>query len=203
MFSDGQKGIMMFPLNGAMFIPSLFVTPSVLAVAFIWRRKSETYPRFWWTVVVICFLLTASLTAEIMAAPLYGERRPSNPDAFPGGGLFAVLTMLLAGTCLVIPSFSVLIGLAFLSPRNLRITWRSVLIVLIVLYVVATSALIYNKQVRYIADYHRDRAKPKQSPFERFEDRRELPPSPRQQQQLQRLQEIIERRQERERNQPQ
>ena len=192
------------PLYGPMFIPSLLVTPSVLLVAYLVRKKrTESYPRFWWTAVVICFLLTAWFTAEVMAAPLYSERGPSNPDAFPGGGMFALLIVFLAGTCLVIPSFSVLIGLAFLPPRNLRIMRRSVLIVLIVLYVVATSMLVYNKHVRYMADYHQERAKPRQSPFERFEDRRDSPPSPRQQQQLQRLREIIERRQEREQNQRQ
>lgn len=193
----------MLPLEPIFFVPSLCVTPLVLAVAFIWRRKSETYPRFWWTAVVICMLLTAWFTAEVMAAPFYSERGPSNPDAFPGGGMFALLIVFLAGTCLVIPSFSVLIGLAFLSPRNLRITWKSAVFVLLVLYVVVTSMLIYSKHVRYMADYRQERAKPRQSPFERFEDRRDSPSSPRQQQQLQRLQEIIERRQEREQNQRQ
>jgi hypothetical protein len=192
----------MLPLEPIFIVPSLFVTPLVLTVAFIWRRSSETYPRFWWTSVVICLLLTAWFTTEVMAAPLYSERRPSNPDAFPGG-VFAVLTVFLAGTCLVIPSFSVLIGLACLSPRNLRITWRSVLFVLLMLYVVVTSMLVYNKHVRYMADYRQERAKPRRSPFERFEDRRDSPPSARQQQQLKRLQERIEQRQKQEQNQRQ
>src|SRR3972149_4805856 len=192
----------MLPLEPIFFIPSLIVTPLVVAVAFTWRRWSETYPRFWWTSVVICLLLTAWFTTEVIAAPLYSERRPSNPDAFPGG-VFAVLTVFLAGTCLVIPSFSVLIGLAFLPPRSLRITWRSVLFVLLVLYVVVTSMFIYSKHVEYMADYHQERAKTRQSPFERFEDRRDSPPSPRQQQQLKRLQERIEQRQEQEQHQRQ
>ncbi len=192
----------MLPLEPILFVPSLFVTPLVLAVAFIWRRKSETYPRFWWTAVVICLLLTAWFTTEVIAAPLYSERRPSNPDAF-SGGMFAALTVFLPGTCLAMPSFSILIGLAFLSPRNLPITWKSVVFALLMLYVVVTSMLIYNKHVRYLVDYHQERTKPRQSPFERFEDRRDSPPSPRQQQQLKRLREIIERRQEREKNQRQ
>jgi ABC-type transport system involved in multi-copper enzyme maturation permease subunit len=159
--------------------------------------------RFWWTAIVLCFVLTAWFTIEVITAPLYSERGPSNPDAFPGGGLFTLFFVFVLGTCLAIPSFSVLVGLVLLTPRNTMTRGRALLVLLVMLYVAACSIVIYNKHVKYLADYHQEKAKPRESPFERFEDRRDSPQSPRQQQQLQRLQEIIERRREREQNQRQ
>jgi hypothetical protein len=154
----------MFPLYEAMFVPSLFVTPLVLLVAYVWRSKSETYPRFWWTAVVICFLLTIFYTILVLSTPLYSQQdhSPDNTGGFgKGATLTAVLAYLFFAFCIVLPSFPTLLGLAFLTPRNLRIGGRSALTVLIALYVVVASVLIYNKHVIYMADYVQERTTPR------------------------------------------
>lgn len=161
-----------------MFVPSLFVTPLVLWVAYFWRKKSEAYPRFWWTAVVICLLLTIFYNILVLVTPLYSQQdhSPDNPGGFSGGGsLPAVLAILFFAFCIVFPSFPTLFGLAFLPPRNLRIGARSAIIALLALYVVVSAVLIYDKHVRYMEDYHRERAKPRQSRFERFKHLRESP----------------------------
>ena len=150
----------MFPLYEAMFVPSLIVAPLVLLVAYVWHRKSETYVWFWWTAVVICFLLTIFYTILALNTPLYSQQdhSPDNPGGFgKGATLPVVLGYLFFAFCIVFPSFPTLLGLAFLTPRNLRFGERSALTVLIALYVVVVSVLIYNKHVRYMADYRQTR----------------------------------------------
>jgi hypothetical protein len=150
----------MFPLYEQMFVPSLIVTPLVLLVAYVWRGKSETYPRFWWSAVVICFLLTIFYNILVLSTPFYSQQdhSPDNPGGFSGGAsLPAVLAVLFFAFCVVFPSFPTLFSLAFLPPRNLRTGGRSALTALIALYVVVASALIYNKHVRYMADYQQTR----------------------------------------------
>jgi hypothetical protein len=157
------------PLYGPMFIPSLFVTPFVLLVAYVLRTRTESYPRFWWTAVVVCFLLTMYFAIAVLAMPLWSEQdhSPDNPGGFGKGSTTRELVpVLFFKLFLVVPSFPTLLGLAFLPPRNLPSKRQSVLIVF---YVVVVSALIAQKHVRYMADYRRERAKPKQTPFERFE----------------------------------
>lgn len=167
----------MFPLYGPMFVSSLFVTPLVLAAAFVWRRR-ESYPRFWWTFVVACFVVTLCYTLYSLAMPLYSQQdhRPDNPGG-PGkwSSPPAMFTILFLITFVLIPSFPVLFGLAFLPPRNLKSSWRIALTVFTSLYVVLALALIYSKHLRYMADYRQERAKPSQSRFERFEHLRQAP----------------------------
>lgn len=164
------------PLYWRMFIPSLLVTPSVLVVAYLVRQKrTDRYPRFWWTAIVVCFLLTLYFTVVALMIPLWSQQdhRPDNPGGFgKGSTLRELIPFVLFQSFLVLPSFPTLLGLAFLPPRNL---WSKTRSVLIVLYVVTVSSIIAQKHVRYMADYHRERAKPRQSPFERFKHLRELP----------------------------
>jgi NADH:ubiquinone oxidoreductase subunit 5 (subunit L)/multisubunit Na+/H+ antiporter MnhA subunit len=199
--------MLLFLLDGVLFVPALFVTAAVLAVALFWRRMSESYRYFWWTVIVICFLLTFCYTVYALSIPFYSQQdhSPDNPGG-PGkwSSLPAVVTILFVVTCLLIPSFPTLFGLAFLPPRNWRISWRIALTALIALYVVVVSLLIYNKHVRYMEDYHQTRnmhllrkeqewrlqAPPKRPP--------PSPPSIRQQQQLQRLRKRIKQREKQE-----
>lgn len=168
----------LFLLDEVLYVPAVFVTAAVLAVAVFWRRTSESYRYFWWTVVVICLVLTFCCTVYALSIPFYSQQdhSPDNPGG-PGkwASLPAVLLILFGITCVIIPSFPTLFGLAFLPPRNLRISRRIALTALIVLYVIFVSLLIYDKHVRYMEDYHRERAKPRQSRFERFKHLRESP----------------------------
>lgn len=149
----------MFPLNGIMFIPSLIVVPLVLAMAYLSRRRSEAYPRFWWTAVVIYFLLTMSFTIVVLMTPLWSQQdhSPSNPGGFERWSTMPELVVLLfVTTCVIVPAFPTLLGLAFLPPRSLQSKKQSVLIVL---YVVIISAFIVQKHVRYMDDYYQTRQK--------------------------------------------
>ena len=144
----------MLPLEPIFFVPSLFITPVVLVFAYFWRRKSDNYSRVWWSAVAICVLLTALFTWQVISAPLYSERdhSPDNPGGF-SVGLFAVLIVFLAGTCVVIPAFPVLIGLALLPPSDLRRIARPLLIATCLIYVGVSTLLIVQKNMRYVSDY--------------------------------------------------
>jgi len=148
------------PLYGPMFIPSLFVTPLVLLVAYVVRTKRmESYPRFWWTAVVVCFLLTLYFTIVALMIPLWSQQdhSPDNPGGFGKGSTFReLIPIVFFQFFLVLPSFPTLLGLAFLPPRNLLSKKQ---LALIVLYVVTVSALIAQKHVRYVADYQQARQK--------------------------------------------
>jgi hypothetical protein len=170
--------MLLFLLDEILFVPAILVTAALLAVAFFWRRTGESYRYFWWTVVVACFVVTLCYTLYSLAMPLYSQQdhRPDNPGG-PGkwSSPPAMFTILFLITFVIIPSFPVLFGLALLPPRNLKSSWRIALTVFISLYVVLALALIYSKHVRYMADYRQERAKPRQSRFERFEHLRQAP----------------------------
>jgi hypothetical protein len=161
----------MLPLEWFLFIPSLFVAPAVLTAAYLWRKKSESYRRFWPAALAICFVLTALFTFQVLTIPYYSERNhsPDNPGGFSTGP-FEVIAVFLLQTCIVIPAFPMLLGLVSLPPRGRESKLRAVLVFL---YLVAISVLIVQKHVTYMADYRRERSKPKQTPFERFRHLRE------------------------------
>jgi Na+/melibiose symporter-like transporter len=170
--------MLLYVLDEILYVPALFVTAAVLAVALFWRSKSETYRSFWWTAVIFCLLVTFCYTVYALSVPFYSQQNHS-PDNPGGPGKFStlpsVLTILFLVTCVLIPSFSTLFGLAFLPPHDLRSSRRIAATALIALYVVLALLLVYNKHVRYMADYNRERAKPRQSRFERFKHLRQLP----------------------------
>jgi len=143
----------MLPLEAILFIPSLIVTPLVLAAAYFWRR-TESYRRGWQIAVVVSFLFVGLFTVQVLSTPMYSQRdgSPDNPGGF-SVGLFEVLAVYLVMTCLVIPAFPVLIGLAFLPPRNWQGKGRTFLILACLLYVGIASLLVIQKHVRYVADY--------------------------------------------------
>jgi hypothetical protein len=99
--------------------------------------------------------------------PLYSQRdhSPANPGGF-SAGLFELLGVYLFEAGLVIPAFPVLFGLALLPPRTMQSRWQSVFVVI---FLAVVSGLIVKKHLTYMADYQRERAKPSQTPFERFE----------------------------------
>lgn len=175
--------MLLFLLDGILYVPALFVTATMLAAALFLRRVSESYSYFWWTVIAICFVLTLCYTVYALSMPFYSQQghRPDNPGG-PGkwSSLPAVVTIMFFVTFLLIPSFPTLFVLAFLPPRNLSNRRRTASTVWIALYVVTMFLLIYNKHVRYMEDYHRERTKPRQSRFERFQHLRQAPPPQRQ-----------------------
>jgi hypothetical protein len=114
--------MLLFLLDEILYVPAWFVAAAVLAVAYFWRKVSESYRHFWWSVVAICFVLTLCYTVYALSIPFYSQQdhRPDNPGG-PGkwSTLPAVVTIMFFVTCLLIPSFPTLFGLAFLPPRNL------------------------------------------------------------------------------------
>ena len=190
--------MLLFLLDEILFLPAILVTAALIAIAFFWRRMSDTYRYFWWTVVIAGLLVTLCYTLYSLSIPMYSQQDHS-PDNPGGPGKWssppAVFTVLFLITFVLIPSFPTLFALACLPPRNLRSPWRILTPVLIALYVVIALTFIYSKHIRYMADYHQERAKQKQG---QFEQRRNSPLSPSQQQQQKRLQERIEQRQEQE-----
>jgi hypothetical protein len=162
----------MLPLEGILFIPSLLVTPLAVA-ALLFFRKRATYPTVWRNAVITCLILTALYAALTLSAPLYSERDkgPDNPGGF-SAGLWAVAGAFLFWTCVVIPSFPMLIALAFLPPTGRT---RLPLVVFSILVVSVLIALIVRKNSAYVADYRREQSIPRQSTFDRFKHLRTDP----------------------------
>jgi hypothetical protein len=158
----------MLPLEGFLLIPSLIVAALILAVAYYWRRRSASYATFWKAEVALSFLITLAYTMYVLAMPFYSQQdhSPRNPGGFAGPGPIGMIAILFVVICLILPAFPTLLGLAFLPPRTLKSRWQSVLIVL---YLAVVCFLIAQKYSTFMADYQRERAKPRQSPFERFE----------------------------------
>lgn len=162
----------MLPLEGILFIPSLFVTPLAVA-AILFFRKRETYARVWRYAFISCLLLTVLYTAVTLSAPLYSERDkgPDNPGGF-SAGLWGVAGEFIFWTCVVIPAFPVLIALAFFPPPGRS---RLPLAVFSIFIVSVFIALIVRKNAAYMADYHREKSIPRQSTFDRFKHLRNDP----------------------------
>jgi len=148
--------VAMLPLEGILFVPSLVVTPFVLAALFFWRRRSPHYPRILQSAGIICFLLCGLFLVQVLNTPLYSKRdhRPDNPGGFTTG-ITSVIGVFLLESCVVIPAFPVLLGLTCLSPRGWRARTRILLIVFCVLYVGILAWLIAWKNATFVADYQR------------------------------------------------
>lgn len=149
-------------------IPALLVTATVLVVAYVWCRKSQTYIQFWWAEVALNFLITLLYTAYVLAIPFYSEQvhRTRNPGGFGGPSSIGIVAILFVVGCLLLPAFPTLFGLAFLPPRTSKFKWQSAIIVL---YVVVVTVLISQKYTRYMADYRQHRVKKIQSKLEPVE----------------------------------
>ncbi len=162
----------MLPLDGVFFIPSLFITPFVVAAALFFRKR-ETYPTVWRYAVISCLFLTVLCTAVTLGVPLYSERDkgPDNPGGF-SVGLWGVAGEFIFWTCVVIPAFPVLVALAFLPPPGRSQLPLAVLSILIVSVLIA---LIVRKNAAYMADYRSGQSLPGQSRFERFKHLRTDP----------------------------
>ena len=134
-------------------------------MAFFWRRTSESYRYFWWTVVVACFVVTLCYTLYSLAIPLYSQQdhRPDNPGGrqvvIAASDVHDTVSYYLCTYSLVSRSLD-----CVSPPPNLKSSWRIALTAFMSLYVVLALALIYSKHVRYMADY-RQRATPRQSRF--------------------------------------
>ncbi len=143
----------MLPLEGILFIPSLIVAPLALIGIYFWRRKAS-YARLWSVAIGICVLLTLLFTVQVLSKPLYSQRShsPANPGGFSASPSL-ILAVFLLETCVVMPAFPVLVGLALMPPSGKR---RASIVCL--LYVALMAGLIGQKHVRYVADYQQ--AKP-------------------------------------------
>lgn len=161
----------MVPLEVLFFIPSLFVTPAAVT-ALLWLRKGPHYSRLWKFAVVVCLLLVVIYTTLTLTTPLYSERdhKPDSPGGF-SVSIFDVLGELIFWSCFAIPAFPVLIVLGCLPPAGRSRFWLLPLL----LVVLVLAGLIAWKNTRYIADFAREKSRPRPSNFERFKHLRDNP----------------------------
>ncbi len=147
----------MFPLSGAFFIPSLFVTPVVL-LAFLFLRRGSNYPSVWRWAILVCLVLCGVFLMQVLSTPLYSQRdkSPDNPGG-PSVSVFAAIALLIFETCIVIPAFPVLIGLAWLAPRGWDVRTRSLAVAVCMIYVGVFAWMIILKNAALAADYQRSK----------------------------------------------
>jgi hypothetical protein len=129
-----------------------------LAIAYFCRLKWPSYHRAWWIAVVACFVLAGLFAIQVLNRPLHSQRdrSPANPGGF-STGITSVFGVFLFETCLIIPAFPILIGLAFLPPHGWRTPAWVILIILCVLYVTILAWLIAQKHTKFVADFQRMR----------------------------------------------
>jgi hypothetical protein len=153
-----------------LLVPSIFVVPIGAAILRALRTR-PSYAHIWMSAVVISGVLSAGFTLAVLSRPLYSERShaPANPGG-PSASIPEMLGGLVVVTCLILPSYPMLIALAIMPPVGWR---RHRLIAMSLLYVGVLGALLAWRQSVYMADYQEERAKPRQTPFQRFEHLRQ------------------------------
>lgn len=152
----------MLPLEGILFIPSLFVVP-VAVVAIFFLRRSQNYARLWLVAGIVCFVLCGWFLVQVLNTPLYSERdrSPDNPGGF-STGVTTVIALFLLMTCAVIPAFPVLIALACMPHSSWHARTRLLLVVLGLLYVGILAWLIARKNATFVADYRQTKQQERQ-----------------------------------------
>lgn len=148
----------MFPLSAPFFMPSLFVTPVVLVAFFVLRRRSGAYRNIWRWAIFASLVLCGVFLMQVLSTPLYSQRdkSPDNPGGF-SVSLYAVIALMIFETCIVIPAFPVLIGLAFLPPSGWDTRKRSLLVVAAIAYVGVLAWMITAKNTALAADYRQSK----------------------------------------------
>lgn len=148
---------MMLPFEGIFLIPSLVVAPVALLTLLTVRHRAN-YPTLWRIVVLVCVVLGSWFLFQVLTTPLYSQRdhAPRNPGG-PSGSVFGAAGVFLVMTCVVIPSYPVLVLLACLPPHGARARTRWLLLVASVVFVAVSAVLIQRKTSAYMADYQRTR----------------------------------------------
>ena len=148
----------MLPLEKIFLIPSLLIVPVVLLLFALLRRRFENYLFLWFASMLACFLLCGLFLVQVGRTPLYSQR--SHSPRNPGGASASVSTgiaVLLVETCVVIPAFPLLVGLSLLPPRGWKLSWRIVMVITCVAYILTLVLLLLQRSTAYNRDYEETR----------------------------------------------
>ena len=132
-------------------------------------KSSESYRILWSWVVVIMAAICFATFAYILTWPYYSQtpRQTMNPSGPSGSPFLGILFWVVAAT-VVLPSFPALLLLSLFPPQSQSPRKRRFLAAILVVFVIVAAALALLKYRAYSADYQIERAKPQQTPFERF-----------------------------------
>lgn len=152
------------------FLCSLLVIAPVIALLLSTDKAGKRYATCWWGGVVAFAAICMGTFAYILSWPLYSRatHQTLNPGGPSGSILLAILFWILLWT-IVVPSFPMLFLLGLSPPKSYSKKRRLRFTVAITIYVLVLGSLVLAKHQVYMADYRREMAKPKQTPFERFE----------------------------------
>ncbi len=164
----------MLPLEEIFLIPSLFVAPFVLVI-FAWlRKRKKFYPQIWLAAIIACVILCGVFFLQVRSTPLFSERVSVSRTPYSGSSnMTGILGIFLVGTCVVIPAFPVLIGLACMPPRQWKTVSRVATIAVAAGYVVILGTSIRNKNSEFNENYLEYRNRPRQSNSEQWKLYRE------------------------------
>jgi hypothetical protein len=144
----------------------LVVVP--LSALLLMDKASRRY-RVCWSLAVGAFAaICLGTVAYVMSWPLYSQtiHRPANPGGPSGDVLFGILFWILLWT-VAIPSFPALMLLGLIPPKS---HGRRYLVTIAILFYAFLLAILAVAKYRiYMADYWMEKARPQQTPFERFE----------------------------------
>ncbi len=131
-------------------------------------KASDRYRICWWIAVSLFGAMCFAMFAYVMSWPFYSQtvRQTPNPGGPSGHVVLGILFWVVLYT-VAIPSFPALVLLSLFPPKSYR--RRYLLTIFIMLYALILAVLALVKYQIYMADYRTERARPKQSPFERFE----------------------------------
>lgn len=144
----------MLPLEGIFFVPSLIVAPVVLLAFAIVRTRRDDYHRWWYVATSVCVVLCMLFALWVWQTPLYSQQNhsPQNPGGFSSSPI-SVIGVFLLVSCLVIPAFPVLLGLAWLSPRQWTKRVRMSVLGFLCVYLIVLIAGILGKHNAFVSDY--------------------------------------------------
>jgi Na+/melibiose symporter-like transporter len=146
---------------------SLIVIVPLIALLLM-DKASGRYRMFWWVAVSLFAVTCFALFAYVMSWPFYSQtvRQTPNPGGPSGHVVLGILFWVLL-YAVAIPSFPALVLLSLFPPKSHK--RRYILTIVIMLYAIILALLTLVKFQMYMTDYRAERAKPKQTPFERFE----------------------------------
>lgn len=158
------------------FVCSLLVIVPVGALLLWMDKASDSYRVVWSCVVAMMAAICFATCAYVLSWPYYSQttRQAMNPGG-PSGSIFLGIMFWVVGATVVLPSFPALLLLGLFPPKSFSQKKRLVLTVVVVAFVILAAALTLLKYRAYIADYRTERAKPQQTPFERFRHLRNNP----------------------------
>ena len=158
------------------FLCSMLVVVPLVVLLFFIDKAGRQYSVCWWCVVGMFAVVCLATFTYVLSWPFYSQtiHQTPNPGGPSGSVFLGVLFWILLWT-VVLPSFPALFLLGLFPPRLYGQRRRYALTIAIGIYSAILAGLILVKYQVYMADYRIEKAKPKQSPFERFEHLRTNP----------------------------